>query len=499
MAKQKKNRLNDAGGNKILHPADAERKKMKKRNKDRLKKDRVTHQEAVMLSRSEEDIKQRIAEYKQLEAVAMKQQRTQAAKINRDRAMRDEARLKRMQEQIREAENKRGERSQSSLHIDYNELKTFRKFSIFYHTEKNPWGAPPNGELLMYNHPDGSVKREPPPLSSLGAGPEGPDVAMEPGGSDESGSEGEGEMTSEDDEDDDAPPPLPGLIFPSLDEPAGLPGPSMPPLPPGAPPLPPGAPAMGGMMMPGMIPGMMPGMPLLPLGMPPLPPGMPFGMAPSMPPLPPGMPPGMALGMAPGVPLMPPGPPPRPAGWRPRSAQAAPNAPVSQASFAQELAASGFAVSAPSSAAPQASPAQRPEPPGLPLPDGPPPSARPPGPEPRPQPPSFPTPEPEAASTVGCAPPPGAKPPPPPPKKAAVPAAARPALAPGLRAATLFTPTALRSKKPVAVARSSDHSVSSASLAQSNRQRTLLTEAPRVAEKVDVDQAFKQFMQDIDA
>ncbi|CAL1139087.1 unnamed protein product [Cladocopium goreaui] len=50
--------------------------------------------------------------------------------------------------------------------VDFEELKIHRKASIYYDPVKNPYGAPPSGQVLMYRHPDGSVKREPPELPS---------------------------------------------------------------------------------------------------------------------------------------------------------------------------------------------------------------------------------------------------------------------------------------------------------------------------------------------
>lgn len=85
----------------------------------------------------------------------------------------------------------------------------------------------------------------------------------------------------------------------------------------------------------------------------------------------------------------------------------------------------------------------------------------------------------------------GAKAPPPPPKKAAT---GPPNKVP--KAATLFTPTALRSKKPSQIA-GGVVQVSSASLSQEARKRVLSTEKPAVAERVDMDEAFDQFMAEL--
>lgn len=81
----------------------------------------------------------------------------------------------------------------------------------------------------------------------------------------------------------------------------------------------------------------------------------------------------------------------------------------------------------------------------------------------------------------------GAKAPPPPPKKAA----AGPTKS--LKAATTFTPTALRSKKPSQIA-GGVVQVSSASLSQEARKRVLLSEKPAVTERVDMDEAFDELM-----
>ena len=52
-----------------------------------------------------------------------------------------------------------------TFRVDFDELKIHRKSSIYYDPVKNPYGAPPAGQALMYRHPDGSIKKEPPPLS----------------------------------------------------------------------------------------------------------------------------------------------------------------------------------------------------------------------------------------------------------------------------------------------------------------------------------------------
>eukprot|EP00811_Abedinium_folium_P011205 NODE_20368_length_801_cov_3.795252.p1 GENE.NODE_20368_length_801_cov_3.795252~~NODE_20368_length_801_cov_3.795252.p1 ORF type:complete len:185 (-),score=32.35 NODE_20368_length_801_cov_3.795252:245-799(-) len=80
------------------------------------------------------------------------------------------------------------------------------------------------------------------------------------------------------------------------------------------------------------------------------------------------------------------------------------------------------------------------------------------------------------------------RPPPPPPKKAAAPQASR--------AATLFIPTAVRTKKPVQVAGGALQATA-ASLNLETRNRLVATDTPRVSEAVSVDDAFKSFMKEV--
>ncbi|CAK8992106.1 Copia protein, partial [Durusdinium trenchii] len=56
--------------------------------------------------------------------------------------------------------------------------------------------------------------------------------------------------------------------------------------------------------------------------------------------------------------------------------------------------------------------------------------------------------------------------------------------------ATRFMPTTLRTKKPSQVA-GGVLQASSASLSQENRKKVLLREAPKVAEKLDIEDAFQ--------
>mmetsp|Transcript_95721 Transcript_95721/g.212918 ORF Transcript_95721/g.212918 Transcript_95721/m.212918 type:complete len:191 (+) Transcript_95721:3-575(+) len=189
------------------------------------------------------------------------------------------------------------------------------------------------------------------------------------------------------------------------------------------------------------------------LGAPPLPPGPPPGDPFGRPPLPPGMP--GVFGM---------------------QGKAQGGAPVSQADFAAEMRQLGFAVPAPAL-----------QPPGPP----PRPNTRPPGPPPRPK-------VTAPAGSVAKVPemPDITKAPPPPAKKAA-PASSASVPRGQPRAATLFTPTTLRTKKPSQVA-GGVYQVSSNSLSQEARQKTLSQEVPRVAEKVNIDEAFDTFMSELE-
>jgi len=58
-------------------------------------------------------------------------------------------------------------------------------------------------------------------------------------------------------------------------------------------------------------------------------------------------------------------------------------------------------------------------------------------------------------------------------------------------------PTTLRTKKPSQVA-GGVLQASSASLSQENRKKLLLREAPKVAEKMDIEGAFQDFMHQLD-
>eukprot|EP00434_Breviolum_minutum_P025513 symbB.v1.2.022543.t1/scaffold2009.1/size92556/2 len=150
-----------------------------------------------------------------------------------------------------------------SLFVDFEELKIHRKASIYYDPVKNPYGAPPQGQVLMYRHPDGSVKREPPELPS-GASAAQLTQGLVPGHGDmvlphqrpmqeeDDGESGESE-DEEDDEEDDEP-----MLPSELPDGTALPSePSSPPPEPGLPPLPPGPPPLAA--LPPMPPGPPPG------------------------------------------------------------------------------------------------------------------------------------------------------------------------------------------------------------------------------------------------
>jgi len=456
MGKQKKATLHDASGKKILHPAEAERKKFKQRARENRAKNRKKNYETKMLQKAPEMIEAEINDYQEME------RKGKLTKWKKDKMDREVAFYGRLKSQVEQNNHKRMEdQAGDSLFVDFEELKIHRKASIYYDPVKNPYGAPPQGQVLMYRHPDGSVKREPPELPSGAAALTG----LVPGHGDmvlphqrpmqeeqDDGESGESEDEEDDEEDDEPmlPSELPdGTALPS--EPSS----SSAPLPPGPPPEP---------------------------GLPPLPPGPPPLAA--LPPMPPGPPPGCGGfgGVGRGPPMM------------PKLPTFCGGAPQSQADFAKQMMNMGFLTKAPQTVPPMA-----PEVMGVsgPVPKRPAmedvqflperPDRRPPGP-----PPKAPQqangfadvqkkhPPPKAAQEM----PSNAKPPPPPPKKA-------PAGAPG--AATRFMPTTLRTKKPSQVA-GGVLQASSASLSQENRKKLLLREAPKVGEKMDIEGAFQDFM-----
>ncbi|CAE8718234.1 unnamed protein product [Polarella glacialis] len=164
MGKNKKAFVSDAGGNKIVHPADFQRKKAKTKLIEKRKKDRKENYEASMLTKAPELIENEIREYKEMEAAG------KLTKWKKDRMSREIAFYDRLKDQVGENQQKRDERNKNnSLHVDFDELKIHRKASIYYDPVKNPYGAPPTGQMLMYRHPDGSIKRNPPAESSTAA------------------------------------------------------------------------------------------------------------------------------------------------------------------------------------------------------------------------------------------------------------------------------------------------------------------------------------------
>eukprot|EP00425_Heterocapsa_triquetra_P024830 CAMPEP_0195111652 /NCGR_PEP_ID=MMETSP0448-20130528/96717_1 /TAXON_ID=66468 /ORGANISM="Heterocapsa triquestra, Strain CCMP 448" /LENGTH=213 /DNA_ID=CAMNT_0040148451 /DNA_START=35 /DNA_END=673 /DNA_ORIENTATION=+ len=201
MAKNKKP-LQDDAGKKIAHPADAIRKKAKKKRLEKVKKERMSNFERKLLEQSPEEIEHEIM------ALKMDQERKRAhkieiSKVQQDRLTRLELGFQRMKEEIGERDKKRKAEPKGSMHIDFEELKMYRKFSIYYDPVKNPYGAPPNGQMLMYRHPDGSTKREPPPLN-----PDGTPVGAG-GGEEDSDDEDDEDDDDEDEDEDEGMPPLP--------------------------------------------------------------------------------------------------------------------------------------------------------------------------------------------------------------------------------------------------------------------------------------------------
>lgn len=459
MGKNNKNVLHDGAGKKIQHPADAYRKKFKKQKQAKIKAERFENFEKRLLQRSPEEIEHEIMATKEQELRKQKA-RIDVSKWQHDKLTRLEVGYKRLKEQVDERDDKRKNRQRTSLEVDFEELKIHRKSSIFYHPVDNPYGAPPTGQTLKYKHPDGSIKREPPAVP--GSGQQAKKVKRTRGpdedDSDASDSEGEGSEEEDDDDEDDAPmlpnampgQPVDGFYdfgdLPSSSEPS-----SAPPLPAGLPPLPFGVPPMPFVGAP------------LPPGAPPLPPGAP--------PLPPGPPPGGPSFSNIGFGL-------------PDSMMSAGSEPLSQADFMAQLQNAGFAgvptpLGQPSGLAGKAPP-------------GPPPGRTPPGPPPKGKGKGK---DGKVTGPLVSDLPAGVKAPPPPPKlggaaMGSVSQAAKPRVS---QAATMFTPTNLRSKKPSQVAGGVLQATGS-SLTMANRQKLVATEVPRVAEKLDVEDAFGAFM-----
>lgn len=454
MGKQKKATLHDASGKKILHPAEAERKKFKQRARENRAKNRKKNYETKMLQKAPELIEAEINDFQEMD------KKGKLTKWKKDKMTREIAFYGRLKNQVESNNSKRMEdQAGDQFFVDFEELKIHRKASIYYDPVKNPYGAPPSGQVLMYRHPDGSVKREPPELPSgvssaqltQGLVPGHGDMVLphqRPMQEEEDDGESEESEDDDDDEEDDEPmlpselpdgTPLPASSAPGPPEPPGPPGP---PEPPGLPPLPPGPPPLT-----------------------------------SLPPMPPGPPPGCgSMGVGRGPPMM------------PKLPCFGGGAPQSQADFAKQMMSIGFMPPVPPPVVPEvmgvSGPVpKRPEDAGF------------------PQRPERPPPPPKKAIFAGDVPPKhppaqkaqemplNAKPPPPPPKKAAGP--------PKAAAATRFMPTTLRTKKPSQVA-GGVLQASSASLSQENRKKLLLREAPKVAEKMDIEGAFQDFMHQLD-
>lgn len=291
MVNRQKLKLHNEGGKKIVHPADAQRRKEKEKYRLRKKEHRKKYHTEVLLNKSPGEIQSQIQFYKELDNAG------KLSKANRDRLQRDEAMFGKLKTEINERHQKRLAEPKSYLEVDFEELKSYRKYSVFYDSERNPWGAPPPGHSISYRHPDGSVRPEPPSVD--------PDV--EPMDLVADGKKAASDDSDSDEEEDEPPmlpsslpdgslpassfrsgmPPLPPGMPPL---PAGMPqGPTvLPPLPAGMPPLPPGMPPL-----PACMPPPRPGLSLLPAGMLPLPAGVPpqLGGSTDLPPMPPGMPP----------------------------------------------------------------------------------------------------------------------------------------------------------------------------------------------------------------
>eukprot|EP00913_Durusdinium_trenchii_P010707 g10046.t1 len=194
MGKQKKGALHDASGKKILHPAEAERKKFKQRARENRAKNRKKppgrlNYETKMLQKAPELIEAEINDFQEQNDELRRREpgesggsfiffvREKAAhemdkkgkltKWKKDKMTREIAFYGRLKNQVEQNNSKRMEdQAGDQFFVDFDELKIHRKASIYYDPVKNPYGAPPQGQVLMYRHPDGSVKREPPPLPS---------------------------------------------------------------------------------------------------------------------------------------------------------------------------------------------------------------------------------------------------------------------------------------------------------------------------------------------
>lgn len=451
-------------------------------------------------------------------------------------------RKKRMYEQLKgkiDAKVARIEESpMASSWVSYEELRIHYKSSIYYDPKTNPWGAPPNGQPIMYRHPDGSVKKTPPevpvgpPKEGIGWGPKEEAAAFLDKGSDDdsddddeddddddAGEEGKADDDDEDEEssDEDELPGLPAELPPGAKAPGPPPlPPGLPPgMPPGAPPLPPGAPPLPGLPpMPPGLPPMPPGAPPLPPGAPPLPgldwnaPGMPTFQQ-WNPSLPPPVMPGMQhdpLFLPSDLPPLPPGPPPtmnnfpllpncNVGGLPGLGLPPLPdfNSMTSLADFEKSL--SGSIAKAPPPGKPPGPPPGAPPgkppgpPPGAPRAKRPPgaPPGKPPGPPPG-APPKPPGPPPGKPPGKPPGPPPGA-----PPGKPKEPAKPKEPEKPQISAAALaFRPTSVKVKRKDQSQGTGHHTqVTGASMSK----KVISSETPNV----DVEDAFATFMQDIES
>ncbi|CAK8992104.1 unnamed protein product [Durusdinium trenchii] len=227
-----------------------------------------------MLQKAPELIEAEINDFQEMD------KKGKLTKWKKDKMTREIAFYGRLKNQVEQNNSKRMEdQAGDQFFVDFDELKIHRKAPGG--PVKNPYGAPPQGQVLMYRHPDGSVKREPPPLPSgvsasqltQGLVPGHGDMVLphqRPMEDDEDGGES-GESEDEEDDEEDDEPMLPsqlpdGTVLPASSEPSApsAPLPPGPPPGPGLPPLPPGPPPLAA--LPPMPPGPPPGCGGLPCG-----------------------------------------------------------------------------------------------------------------------------------------------------------------------------------------------------------------------------------------
>eukprot|EP00435_Cladocopium_sp_Y103_P015847 s1154_g3.t3 len=252
-------------GKKILHPAEAERKKFKQRARENRAKNRKKNYETKMLQKAPELIEAEINDFQEMD------KKGKLTKWKKDKMTREIAFYGRLKNQVEQNNSKRMEdQAGDQFFVDFEELKIHRKASIYYDPVKNPYGAPPSGQVLMYRHPDGSVKREPPELPS-GVSSAQLTQGLVPGHGDmvlphqrpmqeEEEDDGESEESEDDDDEEDDEPMLPSELPDGTLLPASSSAPPLPPgrpEPPGLPPLPPGPPPLTS--LPPMPPGPPPG------------------------------------------------------------------------------------------------------------------------------------------------------------------------------------------------------------------------------------------------